>query len=634
MKFIALDFETYYDKSSFTLKKMTPVQYVLDPRFESIGCAVKEGLNATSYWVEGPDLPKYFAQADKNAGYITFNALFDMCITSWRYDWRPRLMVDAMGMFRACYGHQLRSVSLKTAMEFLGLGAKGTTVDDVSGYTLAMLKAQPELYERYKSYSCNDADGAYGVFDILLRRDKLFPISELAVMDMVLRCALQPRFRLDQMVLAEHLNQVKADKAQLLAMAGLQADADGKAPELQSNDQFAALLQNLGVDPPRKVSLKTNKETWAFSKQDPEFIALADDDDPAVQALVGARLGHKSTLEETRTQRLLDISRLHWPDKGQAAYMPIPLKFSGAIQTHRLSGDWKLNMQNLPRNTPARQSPLRRALVAEDGELVVVGDMAQIEARIVAWICNQLELLSQFENNEDVYALFASLIFGFPVNKNDHAPQRFIGKTGILGLGFGVGWVKFQRTVKLDSRKFTGESIILTDEEAHGVVDKYRTRYHEIPDTWKSLNADGIAALANGHDYKIGPCEFEKETVHLPNGLRLHYHDLRYENDEWWFTSGVKRKKLYGGSLLENIVQALARIITMDAGVRIQKRIREYDCWLNLQGHDELAYVVPQECGALIKAIIKEEMPKRPWWAKDLPLKTEIEQGASYADAK
>jgi DNA polymerase len=370
-------------------------------------------------------------------------------------------------------------------------------------------------------------------------------------------------------------------------------------------------------------------------------VALADDDNPAVQALVGARLGHKSTLEETRTERLLKVSRLWWPEQGNASLMPIPLRFSGA-HTHRLSGDWKLNLQNLPRNNRIRKSPLRRALMAEPGHEVVAGDMAQIEARIVAWLCGQAELVGDFAAGKDVYSSFASTVFGVPVNRKLDDPDQigmgFVGKKGVLGLGFGVGWPKFQSTVKTDSRTELGRVISLTDQVSQGVIHTYRVvKYPEIPAGWNVLKELGIPALADGHAFDYGPTQFERGAVLLPSGLRLKYHDLQYNRPDWdgWsYVYGGKTKRLYGGAFMENIVQALARIITMDAAVRIQRRIYELGLWLNLQAHDELVYIVPTELVSTIKTILLEEMAKPVSWAPGLPLKAEVGSGPTYADAK
>lgn len=634
MKLVGLDFETYYDKE-FTLRKYTPVEYILDPRYETIGCSIKEGTSP-AYWIEGPELPAYFAQADREAAYVTHNALFDMCITSFRYGFVPKLMCDTMGMSRACLGHVLRSVSLKAVAQHLELGAKGDTVHNVMGMNLAHLKASPQLYEEYKQYSNNDNELCVSIFWKLIN-ERLFPISELAVLDMTLRAAVLPKLKLDMTVLAERLYEVRAEKAALLAQAGLQ-DKDA----LMSNEKFAIMLHNLGVEPPMKLSPITSKVTYAFAKSDPQFIELSEHEDPAVQALVGARLGHKSTIEETRLERLLKIGRCWWPETdtvpagGNAALIPIPLNFSAA-HTHRLGGAWRLNMQNLPRNTGDKQSALRRALTALPNHKIVAGDASQIEARIVAWICKQPQLLAQFANGDDVYSIFASYIFNRKITKQDTA-ERFIGKTGILGLGFGVGWEKFQRTVKVDSKKYTGKEINLSDVEAKAIVELYRkTKYREINNAWDTLNSIGIPALINGTPFSFGPTEFEQGAILLPSGLRLKYHDLQYKDGPmpgYEYTYGGRPKRLYGGALLENIVQAVARIITMDAGVRIQRRLKKHNVHLALQAHDELVYVCPDALVNHLTEVIAEEMSAKPHWAQDLPLKAEVNSGQSYADAK
>lgn len=634
MKVTVLDFESYYD-TEYSLRKMTPIEYILDPRFESIGMAVKED-DAKTYWVDGPDQPKWFAQADRSGMYLSHNWLFDGCIAAWRYNFVPRYMADTLGIARAVLGHELRSLSLDKVSAHLGIGVKGKTVQKVLGMGRHAIIAAG-LYEEYKSYSCDDADLCRGIWDRLVRTGR-FPVNELAVMDMVLRCAIKPRFRLDMSVLAEHKHAIRVQKDILLAESGLQRDHEGKCPELMSNDKFALILEGLGVDPPRKTSLATGLETFAFSKTDPEFIELQEHDDPRVQALIAARLGHKSTLEETRTERLIQISHLSWPVTQQGnvqGLMPVPLRFSGA-HTHRLSGDWKLNLQNLP--TRGESNALRRALVAKNDETVLTVDSSQIEARMTAWICGQTDLVEAFENKRDVYSEFASEVFGYKVERKrkdgDHAAHGFVGKTGILGLGFGVGWVKFQRTVKLDSKKFTGTQIALPDDQAQAIVNTYRRKYAAISAAWKLLNDVGIPVLARGGTFVFGPCMFERGAINLPNGLQLKYHDLKNDGKGWTYTYGGKTKRLYGAALLENIVQALARIVTMDAAVRIQRRIASSDMWLNLQAHDELVYLTPRNLVTPTKLILGEEMTRRPVWALTLPLACEIGEGASYGDAK
>jgi DNA polymerase len=617
MKTVFIDFETYYS-SEFSLRKMTPIEYVLDPRFECIGCAVKEDGEAP-YWVDGEDLPLFFADlTPQTTCLVSHNTLFDGCIFAWRYNFVPRLMVDTLGIARACLGHKLRSLSLANVARELGLGMKGGTVHKVIGMGAAAIK-QAGLYDEYIDYAINDAELCAQIFDKLVR-SRIFPVGELRVMDMVLRCAIEPQFLLDQNVLALHHHTIKAAKETLLQRIGVGKD------DLMSNEKFAAALQTLGVDPPRKISLATGKETWAFSKTDPEFMALEEHPDESVQALFAARLGIKSTLEETRTQRFINIGHLTWPGNGPAK-MPMPLRFSGA-HTHRLSGDWKLNVQNMPRG-----GALRRALIAPPGHVVLASDASQIEARIVAWLCDQPDLVEQFAKGEDVYSSFASKVFDRPIDKKKDPAERFIGKTAILGLGYGLGWPKFQSTVKLQSKAQTGTTIDLSDDQAIKIVNTYRQGYENIPRIWRLLN-NNIDALISGREFTFGPCEFEVGGIKLPSGLRLHYHELTSTPDGWTYVYGGKPKRLYGGSLLENITQALARIVVMDAAIRIQKRFAVHDIQLALQVHDELVFVVPEHLADECKRIALEEMSRRPVWAPTLPLAAEAGVGQSYGDAK
>jgi DNA polymerase len=618
MKTVFLDFETYYS-NEYSLRRMTPVEYVLDPRFECIGCAVKEGADGETYWVDGQDLHLFFNDLNpKETILVTHNALFDMCIVAWRYNFVPKLMVDTLGIARATMGHQLKSLSLANVSQALGLGVKGGTVHKVVGMNAAAIK-QAGLYDEYIQYAMNDVELCAGIYEKLVTSRK-FPMSELVVMDMVLRCAIEPQMRIDQNKLAEHLALVRAKKEALLQQVSLDKE------DLMSNEKFATALANLGVEPPRKVSLTTGKETWAFAKTDPQFIELEEHENPQVQALVAARLGHKSTLEESRTERFLSIARLTWPSNEQAL-MPMPLRYSGA-HTHRLSGDWNLNVQNMPRG-----GALRSALIAPPGHMILASDASQIEARIVAWLCGQTDLVEQFARGEDVYSVFASKIFNRKITKADKT-ERFLGKTCILGMGYGVGWEKFQRTVKLQSKAQSGQQIELPDAEAMSIVNLYRSTYAAIPSTWRILN-EAINTLASGRgSFSIGPCVFERGAISLPSGLKLNYFGLNREDDGWVYTYGGKPKRLYGGALLENIVQALARIVVMDAGVRLRKILAAYDVQLALQVHDELVFVVPEDVADLCKKIALEEMSRRPSWAPDLPLAAEADCGPSYGDAK
>ncbi len=654
MERITLDFETYYERGAppaYSLRNMTPVEYVLDPRFEVISLSVKRP-GRKAFILHPHQIPAFFALLDpEKTIFISHNALFDACIVAWVYNFIPKLFLCTLSMARAWVQHKYRSLSLETLAAAEGIGFKGKEVVAMAGLRYADIIAMG-YWDSYAAYCCNDSVLAEGLFEKWMGEG--FPLSELRIIDLCVRMVTEPKFQLDLPSLLTHKSNVEVDKANLLN-AAMMVGANGK-PDLMSNDRFAQLLSNLGVCPPRKISPATGRENWAFAKSDKEFTDLEDHPDPAVQALVSARLGHKSTIEETRCNRLVAIGHLNWPTaflqkEGYpvgSMLMPIPLRYGGA-HTHRFSGDWKLNMQNLPARGSVNH--LKSALIAAFREyhgvteecVVINTDSSQIEARIVAWLCGEWELLDQFERKMDAYRIFAARVFGIDPSQVN-TQQRFLGKTSILGLGFGLGWLKFKEQVRiksLEAIRYTGQGqeIILEDVEAQRIVQTYRSTYPGVPNTHKLLQ-NNIPLLSNGFgNFSIGPCEFLHERISLPTGLYLRYHNLRQQasttsygavGTEWVYDYGGKTKRIYGGALLENIVQALNRAAVMEAALRIENRLNPYGISLALQVHDSLCYVIPKRLQAFVSQVLTEEMYRRPSWAPQLPLAAEVHVGPSY----
>lgn len=633
MKLVAVDVETYYHSKTYSLSKMSTPEYILDLRFECIGWSVRTADMPTPVWMEEDEFRAWLAEQGP-LFILSHNALFDMAVLRWRFGYRPAMMADTLGMARAMLGGKLSSLSLASVAQYLGLGAKTYTVQKVDGMRKADIKAAG-LWDEYANYCSNDTNLCYSVFMELMRRG--FPRSELRVMDMILRCATELRFDLDTDLLHLHLAEVRARKQNLLDRVGMTTQ------DLRSDQKFALALERLGIDPPTKTSAATGKTTYAFAKTDVAFVELQDDDDPDVQALVAARLGVKSTLEESRTERFIALSGLAWPT--QRPSMPVPLRYSGA-HTHRLSGEWKFNLQNLPRG-----GNLRKALVAPKGYKVITRDSSQIEARMTACFCGQDDLVAMFDAGEDVYSSFATDVFGYKVSKKTHPDERFLGKTAILGLGYGMGWKKFQKTVQVQSRNQLGKEMILSDEEAQRVVTTYRTRFPRIPYMWRQLN-NSIQHLAysNGSYLDIAPVRLGSKEIILPNGHKLFYENLRQNVEgEWVYDYGrIKFKRLFGGKLLENIIQALARIVVLDAAIAAEERFKKHyatlkaslphlepwDLELALQVHDELVFVVPEELTSYVDKVLEQEMSKRPVWMPNLPLASEGGIGPAYGDTK
>jgi DNA polymerase len=403
-----------------------------------------------------------------------------------------------------------------------------------------------------------------------------------------------------------------------------------------SNLKFADVLRMLGVEPPTKISPRTSELTYAFSRQDEEFTDLLEHDNILVRTAVEARLEVKSTIEETRTRRFITISELEFPHG--TGYMPMPV-IVGAAHTHRVGGGWDLNVQNL-----GRGSKLRDALYADDGYILLVVDSKQIEARFVAWFCDQADLVEAFRAGRDVYADFASEVFGFKVNAKEHPIERFIGKTAVLQLGYASGWAKFQNTIRVQSRN-TPIPIELSDDHARSIVSKYRLRYNYIPRKWNDLNnvlpaMEGLGQPGKSEGYQMKCVRFYKDLMVGPTGLPVRFPNLRYiEVDEesggsWWFDDGKKVRRTYGASLLETIAQHCARCIVMGAAARLVDLMDQLAARLVHTAHDELVYMVPVEQIEAAKIWAQTEMNRPPAWAPGLPLDCDLGVAERYGDAK
>jgi DNA polymerase I-like protein with 3'-5' exonuclease and polymerase domains len=407
MNIITIDFETFYDRS-FSLSKMTTEEYIRDELFEVIGVGVKVGDGETQ-WFSGPhrDTKKWLEQFPWDTSIaIAHNAMFDMAILNWHFDIRPKMIADTLSMLRAIDGPDAGN-SLAKAAERYGLGKKGDEVINALGK--GRLDFTPEELGRYGQYCINDVELTYELFRQIA---PLVPKLEARLIDQTIRMFSEPVLTLDKEILEEHLTAVREKKDKL--MTAVEADKS----VLMSNPKLAELLQQMKVVPPTKVSPTTGKTTWAFGKNDEGFKALLDHPNPKVQAVVAARMGVKSTLEETRTERFIGIA-------GRGT-LPVPLRYYAA-HTGRWGGDDKVNLQNLP-----RKSALKKAIRAPEGYMFIDCDSSQIEARTLAWLAGQDDLVAAFDAGEDVYKIMASSIYNVPIEEVTD-DQRFVGKTTILG---------------------------------------------------------------------------------------------------------------------------------------------------------------------------------------------------------
>jgi DNA polymerase len=604
LNILTLDFETYYDQQ-YSLSKMTTEEYVRDSRFEVIGVSVQVN-DEPPEWCSGGRLAigAFLRQYDwDNCVVVAHNAMFDMAILSWRFGIRPKRIADTLSMARALLGTEV-GVSLKALVEHFGLGAKGDEVIHALGKR--RVDFSPAELARYAGYCCNDTTLTYKLFQ---RMCKGFPVDELRLIDLTIRMFTEPTLLIDSSLLTEHLRDVRDKKADLLNRALFDKD------RLMSNDKLAELLREMGVEPPMKVSIRTGRDAYAFSKTDEEFKALLEHENPLVQAVVAARLGVKSTLEETRTERFLQIA--------ERGTLPVQLRYYAA-HTGRWGGDGKLNLQNLPRG-----GKLKKSICAPEGMVFIDSDSSQIEARTLAWLAEQGDLVAAFDAGEDVYRIMASAIYGKDPDDIDK-DERFVGKTTILGCGYGMGHKRF----KLQLMAF---GVVMPEEECARIISVYRETYPAIPLLWKqadkalrAITQDRLTGL--GLD---GVLQVEGDAgIRLPNGLHIRYPGLRWEEGEKdGFVYDFKRgratfpKGVWGGAVVENVCQALARIVIGEQMIRVSKRYKPV-----ITVHDAIGVLAPAAEEKQALAYVEQCMRTRPVWAPTLPLNCEAGSGASYGD--
>lgn len=628
---IGLDFETYYDQD-YSLKKIQNAQYVMDGRFESMGFSFKlPGQPAKFYTGSFEEQKKILSTIpwDK-VRVVAHNVRFDGSILEWVFGFKPAAYLCTMVGSRPHFVPKTGSAALDAIGQHLKLQAKGTTVLKMMGKHRDDLT--DEERREYAAYCSIDTEIACGIADEL---NRILPDEEQELIDLTLKKYLRPRLLLDGAKLVARIHELDAERHEMLQR--IEQTYGVTADQLKSRDKFARLLLDRGVAPPMKTNAK-GTDTYAFAKDDLGFKDLLIHPDISVRELCHAKMTMSSSLEQARLRRLLN---LHNAMDGR---LPVPMVYYGA-HTGRFSGDEKINLQNLPRvdrdkaTKKLKKGHLRFALIAQQGYSIVAADFSNIEARLVATLAGQDDLVEAFRTGADIYSEFASRIYGFKVNKHDHSKERFVGKTCILGLGYGMGWKKFLL-------KMLQEGIEMDEKEAKRIVYLYRDTYPKIRAVWATLDALAARFLTDPTGmYVWNNLTFMHERIVLPNGMPIQYPDIAKgpqglffrsrkwqalntdDEDSFTWEDGAR---IWGGGFLENICQALARIIA----TRAEMRLAVMNVVAALQAHDELVFHVPTNTVDICKRAIEFEMTKGVDWMPNLPIAVEMNHGASYGDAK
>jgi DNA polymerase len=611
---LTVDFETYYD-ADFSLSKMQTDAYILDDRFEIIGVSVMVN-DGPAQWYSGGDVDTVgWLKANfdwENSAVRCHNTLFDGFILAHACGIRPKLWLDTLAQARMLHPY-LPSHSLASMAKHFKLPDKGTEVVNALGKRRTDFTTQ-EMQE-YQAYCEHDT---WLCREIGTTMDEFTPLLEMKLIDMTVRMFTEPRLVGHTVLIQQLYDAEVARKRELLDSIAFGKDV------IMSNDKFADALRSLGVEPPIKTSARTGKDAYAFAKSDKEFTDLLEHPEVEVQALVGARIGTKTTIAETRTQRFIEMS-----ERGPLC---VYLQFWGAKTTGRYSGGNKVNWQNLPAR--GISAGLRKAIMAPEGCKLLVGDSSNIELRTVMALAGQWDVVDKIRAGVDLYCDFASKLFGRSITKADFA-ERFLGKTACLGLQYGAGATRFQEMVRIASTTVPGVQPITLDR-AYAIVDLYRQVHYKVVELWSRCQDVVLPDIANGCSMlNVDVNEWfitQRDGFGRPGEPGVVYHDLKYNpvNREWDYQMGRQRARIYGPKIVENLTQHAAMKIVMWQTARINQR---YPVVLSV--HDEAVCVVPDDELTEAKLYMEECLSLTPAWCRGhIPVACEVDSGQSYGDAK
>jgi DNA polymerase len=663
-RILAVDFETSWGREvKLGFSCQTNEEYLRDPRFKAWGLSWKDvNLNEPEIWQEGQKVRTGSVWVRRNGvqdwansidwtrtALVCQNTQFDGSILSWHYGVQPCFMFDTLSMGRALHGVEVGN-SLKVLAERYGLPPKG---DGLSPSENILDELPFDVEQKLADYCKHDT---WLCEQIFLRMLPGYPSKELRLIDLTLRMYTRPLLVLDGAMLEPAIEEERQAREELLTRLGVEETA------LASNDKFAAVLEGMGVEPPTKVSKTTGEKTFAFAKNDALFQAMMNSDNEAVALLCEARLMVKSTLQRTRAQRFLDISR-----RGP---LPFPVNYYGAATgRYTASKGSQINLQNLKRG-----SFLRKAITAPEGHVLVVGDLSQIEPRVLAWLSDYGTLLDIFKGGGDPYATFGSGMFNIPgMTKDSHPVERQSAKSALLGCGYQLGWASFaaqlltgflgappKRYTKAEARQLgvtsrdvdifigtehlvktmeaiphscTAQELLIHCLAAQAIITRYRATAQPVVRLWELFQNLISYSLFKGNEYRHKCLTFRKEEIVLPNGMSLRYPDLKPEGDgrriQWTYADGKKRSKLYAGKITNNVVQGTARIVMTDGMLRIDKR---YPVAGTV--HDEAIAIAPESEAEEAKKWVLAQMVIEPTYLPGIPLSASGGMHKRYGLAK
>lgn len=639
-----IDFETFFSEDySLTKKDMTYLKFIKHQFFKIQSAAVRIGNGKTHYFREAGEIRDYIEEAlieNPDLVLVAQQAFFDGGIVRYHFGLEFKYCIDLPSLSRAVWPNAMFH-NLNAIGERLYPGDKSKQKSDDIAFTKGVYNWTDLIHERNERYNIQDTDLLAEFVQYFVNGG--FPHDVLLQQSIVNMMYFKPSFHADVPLLTKARNEAekRQEEAVQAAIKFLQenarvnkhfwvtmADRDktkyptqkayneiyrrtfGMPPMkdkselrkvLTSNDKFAYLLEK-GFDIPVPLKQGSSKidpdaMTYALGKNDVEFQAMMTAHRDLAVVWTG-RMESKSNQEKTRATTFLEYADLC------DGFIPVPLRNSAA-HTHRLGGTESINMQNL-----GRKSPCRPALTGGGVYAINATDSSNIESRVSAWFCGHEEKLDLFRRGGDPYNETATVIFGYPVDRKsktvDHSMQGAVGKATDLGCGYQMGADRFRDY--LNAGPLGMDPIFLEDipelakysNPYKYVIDKYRRANYPIKDMWDTLQSTIFDMARKSCDYELGPLLVRHERIWLPSGLSLHYPGLhKTKEGNWAYESrdgGLSF--LFGGKLLENIIQALSQIIILRQMVWIScylELVYGDEARTALQVHDEVVSAFPLE---------------------------------------
>lgn len=611
MKIITLDAETRFHKKDYTLKRMTTEEYLRDPKFAVLGWAMR-APNGQPAWLPHKQAQQLFARIDwSQCAVLCHHAAFDCAILNWHYGVKPGAILDTLSMARLLIGNHV-SVSLDNLARHFGLAAKSVPYEWFNEGQL-WNELSPEVQSALSAGGMHDVALTWDIFN---RLAPALPLEEFKVIDLSIRMFTEPMFEGDTQSFADIWIAERDKKDALLQRLGV------GAADLQSPDTFADLLRRAGVEPALKAGAKG--PIYAFAKTD-EFMkewSGEDHDNELARNLVEARLGVRSTIDQTRAERLGWMSR-----RGR---LPVYLHYCGA-HTTRWSGGDKVNWQNFKRG-----GGIRRSVRAAAGAVIVKADKSQVECRYLNMLAGQMDVIERFRRGDDPYTAIASAAYGHEVYKpkkddprrEEMETKRGTGKQLELSCGYGAG---ADTIVATAARGTYGPPVRIDRATGLAWRDLYRATHPAVISYWKNAEAclPRLAAQQTGADtrgFSWSIFHFEHGKVWLPNGCPLMYPQLSWMTSKykpqgaWHYATRYGAATLWGGAFVENLIQAAARVDMSQTILRLEKNYGHRPALLE---HDAYATVVTIDKSEQALQDVLTEFRRAPSWCPGIPLDAE-----------